>query len=471
MTTPPHPLISPSNRLPASFRDPSGFVFTRDGQLYRQVNRVYQPHYDRLVSSGLLAHLVKNQMMVDSPEVSVEPPLPDLAYRVLAPERVPVLSYPYEWSFSQLKDAALLTLHIQQAALTYGMTLKDASAYNVQFWRGRPVLIDTLSFETYQEGKPWDAYRQYCQHFLAPLALMALRDPSLNRLLQVAIDGVPLDLASRLLPWRTHLNFGLLSHIHLHAGAQKRYAAQGAAVARTSPSVSRASHQALIANLEATTRALTWKPAGSEWADYYDSTNYSRPAFDAKRAAVQGFLERIHPQRVLDLGANTGVFSRLASAMGVPVVSADIDPAAVERNYLEVKQSGEANLLPLVLDLTNPSPAIGWDNQERSAFFQRVQPDTVMALALIHHLAISNNLPLGDLAQFFSHVGRWLIIEFVPKEDSQVQRLLASRKDIFPDYHKDGFEAAFAPFFSIIDRQSLADSRRTLYLMENRAPV
>ncbi len=429
---------------------------------------MYQANYDHLIQSGLLAYLVDHRLLVASPETTSEPAVPELAYRVLEPERVPFISYPYEWCFSQLKDAALLTLAVQKIALKHGMTLKDASAYNVQFLNGQPILIDTLSFDLYQEGKPWDAYRQYCQHFLAPLALMAKRDPTLNRLLAVHLDGIPLDLASRLLPFPTRLNFGLLSHIHLHAGAQRRYASNAASTPAASPKVSRTSHLALIENLEATTQKLTWKPAGSEWVDYYESTNYSKAAFDAKLATVKSFLEQVRPGQVLDLGANTGVFSRVAARMGIPIISTDIDPGAVEVNYIEVRKSKETNLLPLILDATNPSPAIGWENRERDAFFQRFKPDAVMALALIHHLAISNNLPLDYLAQFFSRLSPSLIIEFIPKDDSQVKRLLQSRRDIFPDYGEEGFEAAFAPYFNTRQKTPLTDSTRSLYLMVKR---
>lgn len=460
------------NRLSASFRDPSGFVFRHEGKIYRQVNLAYQQHYERLISSGLYQQLVQKRWLVSHQEVDLAAPLPEQAYRVLEPEMIPFISYPYEWSFSQLKDAALLTLSIQKNALEAGLTLMDASAYNIQFLAGRPILIDTLSFEVYQVGAPWTGYQQFCQHFLAPLALMAHRDVRLSRLMRDYIDGIPLDLASRLLPAHTRLDFGLLSHIHLQASAQKRYGDREVPANLSHTKISLASQQALVANLEATVRQLTWKAGGSEWANYYDATNYSTAAQDAKAQSVARFLQTIQPAAVLDLGANTGRFSRIASDQGILTISADVDPGAVELNYLEVKRKNEQNLLPLVLDLTNPSPSIGWENRERDSFFQRQlcqthQPEgAVMALALIHHLAISNNLPLDSLAEFFSQLGRWLIIEFVPKEDSQVQRLLKNRRDIFSGYHLAGFEAAFSKCFAIREKLPLPNSSRILYLME-----
>src|SRR6185436_4959816 len=191
-----------NGQLSASFRDPSGFLFSRGGILYRQVNRAYQKEYARLMESGLYEKLVKAGLLIPHVEVDQPPAVEVDALKVIQPDRVPFISYPYEWSFGQLKSAALATLSIQKRALKMGMSLKDASAYNIQFVHGKATLIDTLSFEVYEEGEPWVAYRQFCQHFLAPLALMALKDVRLNQLLRVYIDGVPLDLVSELLPTR-----------------------------------------------------------------------------------------------------------------------------------------------------------------------------------------------------------------------------------------------------------------------------
>ena len=449
----------------ASFRDPSGFLFARDGILYRQVNQAYREEYTRLVESGLYARLVKAGLLIPHIESDIEPADERLAYKVLCPECVPFISYPYEWSFGELKDAALATLSIQKRALKSGMSLKDASAYNIQFVRGRPVLIDTLSFETYQEGEPWVAYRQFCQHFLAPLALMAYQDIRLSQLLRVFIDGVPLDLASKLLPIRTRWRLGLVAHIHLHASAQKRYADVAISEARAGRKMSKEALFSLIENLQATVSKLEWKPAGTEWADYYAANNYSDAAFEHKKVLVGDWLSRIEAKKVLDLGANTGVFSRCALENGASVISADIDPAAVEVNYRIVKENKEQDLLPLVIDLTNPSPAIGWQNLERDSFLQRSSADATLALALIHHLAISNNVPLGRLATFFASCSEWLIIEFVPKSDKQVQKSLRSRQDIFNEYTKPGFEEAFNACFRIIESSAIRDTERWLYLM------
>lgn len=457
-----------TDRLGSSFRDPSGFLFNEDGVLYRQVNQSYRKAYDRLMTSGLYESLVTRGLLVAHAEVTVKPSLPDLSYKVIQPQRVPFISYPYEWSFSQLKDAALLTLEITRQALDKGMILKDASAYNIQFVNGKPLLIDTLSFDLYQEGAPWDAYRQFCQHFLAPLALMALVDVRLSQLLRVYIDGIPLDLASRLLPAKTKIGIsGLAVHLHLHARAQKQYADKASTQA-SAIRLGKAALLNLLNSLEKTILPLKWQPQGTEWGDYYAATNYSDASLKTKGELVARFIEKVNPSTAWDLGANNGLFSRECSRRGVETIASDIDPAAVEQDYLAVKANAEEHLLPLVVDLTNPSPALGWAHAERDSFLDRGPVDLVMALALIHHLAISNNVPLETVAQFFATAGKWVIVEFVPKSDSQVKRLLSTRKDIFTRYHEAGFEEAFDKYFKLEEKVPIPGSERTLYLFKKR---
>lgn len=454
---------------PGSFRDPSGFVFRRESTLFRQVQNRYREEYDLLMQSGLYQALTEAGLLISHTEERAESAVTEDAYRVLRPEYLPFISYPYEWCFSQLRDAALATLHIQKTALSHGMSLKDASAYNIQFRHCRPVFIDTLSFEIYQEGKPWVAYRQFCQHFLAPLALMSQTDIRLGQLLRSNIDGIPLDLAARLLPFATKLNPGLLMHVHLHGAAQKRYEEKPVSRSDTAGRLGKTALMGLLDSLENTVKGLNWKPAGTEWAEYYSHTNYSGPAMEGKRKLVEEMLNTLEPApvSVWDLGANTGLFSRIASKKGIPTIAWDIDPAAVEKNYLECRESGESNLLPLLEDLANPSPDLGWALQERRSLLRRGPTDLILALALIHHLAIGNNVPLERIAAFFESIGRHLIVEFVPKSDSQVQRLLASREDIFTEYTQEGFETAFRRHFETVRSVPVPHSERTLYLMRS----
>jgi ribosomal protein L11 methylase PrmA len=459
-------------RDPSSFRDPSGFVFRgEDGQLYRQVNHGYEADYRQLMADGLYRDLVEAGLLVEHDEAPLSRRLTEAAAAVLRPRCVEFISYPYEWCFTALKAAALLTLDLQRRALRHGMSLKDASAYNVQFEGVRPVFIDTLSFERYQPGRPWVAYGQLCRHFLAPLALMARTDIRLNRLLASHLDGVPLDLAARLLPWRTRLRPGLFLHLHLHSWSLQRHADTSEPKGlRGAPSLRPQALDRLLDSLERTVEGLSWRPAGTEWADYYASHSYTSAALDQKKRFVAESLEQAAPRTVWDLGANTGLFSQLAAERGANVMSFDIDPACVEMNFHTCRERRIERVLPLCLDLTNPTPSLGWAHEERSSLAERGPADVVLALALVHHLAISNNVPFDRIAGFLPRLGRHVIVEYVPKDDPQVQRLLRSRTDIFCDYTVETFEAALGRFFRVRSRQALPESGRVLYFLETCRP-
>ncbi len=459
-----------SERIGSSFRDPSGFLFTRNGELLRQVNERYRPHYALLRSSGLYSALVKEGLLVPHEERPLTEAARDGAAFVLAPERIPFISMPYEWSFGQRKAAALLTLRVQTVALQHGMTLKDASAFNVQFRGAKPVLIDTLSFETYVEGAPWVAYRQFCQHFLAPLVLEARVDGRLARLLRQHIDGIPLDLASTLLPRRSWLSPALAMHIHLHARSIAKHAAtddraEASGARSRTAKVSRLGLEGLISHLTSTVESLQWRPKGTEWGAYEETHNYDDRGRTAKQTLVGEFVRKSGARRVLDLGANAGEYSVVARAAGASlVVAADGDPVAVERGFRRFASTGEAGIHPLLVDLTNPSPSQGWDHREWPSLADRGPFDVVMALALVHHLAIGNNVPLDGVAEMLGRLGTSVIIEWVPKDDPQVQRLLSAREDIFAGYTEEAFRAAFARVGREIAREPVGASGRTLYL-------
>ena len=450
----------------SSFRDPSGFLFFSEDTLYRQVNRVYQHHYDHLIKSGLYDALAQDGLLIPHQEVSQTWGEASDVYKVLKPESVPFISYPYEWCFSQLKQAALVTLEIQRRALRRGMILKDASAYNIQYHKGIPILIDSLSFERYTQGQPWVAYRQFCQHFLAPLALMSYRDIRLNQLLQIHIDGLPLDLTSSLLPWNSWVRFGVFSHIHLHAKSQKRFAS--AKISEGSSAVTNNAMLGLIDSLQTTIEGLHYQDSESSWSSYYDDNTYSEEDMTEKIVLVGRVLDELQPRALWDLGANTGRFSQLAAEKGINTIAFEGDPLTSEKHYQNCVHRREKKVLPLIMDLANPSPGIGWAHQERQSFIERGPVDVIVALALIHHLAIANNVPFKKIAEFLGSVCQALIIEFVPKNDSQVQRLLSSREDIFHDYTQPQFERSFEEFFTIDRSIGIGQSQRILYLMHRK---
>ena len=453
-----------SNFHPSSFRDPDAFIFENEGKLYRQINKSYKNDYDLLASSGLYKKLLKGGVILKHEEVDDELSLlPDRSYKTLLPDNIPFISYPYEWCFEQLKDAALLTLKIQKESMDKGMILKDASAYNIQFHNGKAMLIDIGSFSKYEDGAPWVAYKQFCQHFLAPLTLMLYCDVRSNSLLRNYIDGIPLDLAKSYLPTRAKFNFGILVHVILHSKSINSYANSGSKIERR---VSKTSIYALIDSLRRTIEKLSLSGAKTEWGEYYSFTNYSDESSVNKRDIISKMIDEVKPNSVWDIGANNGFYSRIASDKDINTISFDYDHNAVSKSYYKSKEDNEGNILPLIMDFTNPSSNIGWGQEERFGLKERGKADLCMSLAFIHHIAISNNIPLHKIASFFADISNNLIIEFIPKEDSQVQKLLTNRKDIFDDYNKDSFEKAFSEFFKILRIAPVKDSVRSLYLMK-----
>lgn len=444
------------NKVSGSFRDPSGFVFQENGDLFRQINPSYFSIYNDLKNGGIFDLLWNEHLMIPHKEIE------NTAHRiVLKPEEIPFISYPYEWSFSQLKEAALLTLKLQKRLLESDFSLKDASAYNVQFIGYRPIFIDTLSIEHYKNG-PWIAFNQFCKHFLYPLILMSKIDLRLNKLMQLWIDGIPADIIDKLLPFSKYFSLSYWLYVKFLNTSQKK--AENAHK-KISVSLSKTQLLRIVDGLINAVKGLKPKKDKTEWGNYYTFTNYSNNAFCEKTKIVESLIEKTHPNKVWDLGANNGHFSRLASDRGIQTLAFDIDPIAVEKNYVFSKNNKEENILPLLLDLTNPSPNIGWNNSERVAIEQRGKADMVLALALVHHLAIGNNVPFEHIAGYFAKLCNTLVIEFIPKDDSKVQELLLNREDVFTDYTIENFKEQFAKYFSIEETIPVEGSLRTIFLM------
>lgn len=381
-------------------------------------------------------------------------------YRIIKPERVPFISYPHEWCFLQLKDAALTTLEIQERALAHGMSLKDASAFNIQFFKGRPLLIDTLSFEEYREGEPWIAYQQFCAHFLAPLSLMAYKDVRLNRLFLSSLEGIHLDLASSLLPKKTYLSFPLLAHIHLHARSQRHLQRRR----EWRKGVSLQGLKGLLDHLKRGVERLKIRESSSFWSNYYEENTYTKKASLAKKEIVSAYLEKSSVERAWDLGANTGVFSSICREKGIETIAFDLDPMCIERIYKKEREHGM--VLPLCMDLTNPTPAYGWNHKERLSLVKRGPTDLVLFLALLHHLVIGHNLSFRKIFSFLSQITSTLIIEYIPKDDEQVRLLLERREDIFPWYRREVFEEVSQEYFQILEKREIINSGRILYRMK-----
>ncbi len=456
-------MATESSQHPASYRDPCGFVFRHSGVVYRSVLPEGRADYDMLMGSGLYQKLVNDGSMISHEET--DSLLQPGAYRVLKPKQLSFWTYPYEWSFSQLKDAALLTLKLINIGLKHGMMLKDANAYNIQFVGGKPMLIDSLSFEPYEEGKPWQAFNQFCQHFLYPL-LVFQKCPELAPGIMMAYpDGLTAPLTARLLPWRSKLSWNNQLYVYLAAAVGKKGGSKG-----TSYKISRQKILQNVAQLKGYIQKLEQPKGKTTWNSYYEETILSDAYLENKKVVIAEILKELKPKRVTDAGCNTGAFSFIAASEASEVIAFDFDAASIDRLYQQARQKGVDNIQALVSDITNPTPALGWNNGERSELKERLgTADMVMALALVHHLALAKNIPLSFISSFFESItGQWLLIEFVPKTDPKSQLLLQSRKDIFPHYTREDFENAFEEYFSIERSIALEHSERRLYLLRKR---
>jgi ribosomal protein L11 methylase PrmA len=449
----------------ASFRDDAGFVFYQGQNVFRVITDKYAEEYSHLMSSGLYEQLVKKGFLISHSEEENTQGEP--FHKILKVKKLPFVSYPYEWSFGQLKDAAILSLEIQKEALLHNMVLKDASAYNVQFEGCKPLFIDTLSFDKYNEGQPWQAYRQFCQHFLNPLMLIKYSGESFAKLSVNYIDGIPVTIASSLLSSRAYLNFTALINIFFHSRLEQKVL-KGKETGKASSEVNISKERLLKINdfLLDGIKNLNNASSKSAWSDYVDDNNYIDNALEYKKEIVGNWTSRVKPEMTWDVGCNTGLFSEIAAQHSKYVLALDYDYQSVNFLYEKVKAKDIRNIHPLCVDILNPTPAIGWGNEERKSFLERSNPDLIIALAVIHHLRITGGIPVEKIAELLNQKCQYLIIEFVEKSDSQIKRMLSSRKDIFDDYHTESFKQIFSQYFNIIEEQAIPDSHRCLYLMQ-----
>ncbi|MHA4807754.1 hypothetical protein ACX0G9_06595 [Flavitalea flava] len=452
---------------PASYRDPSGFIFQVNGIYYRQVSPTYAEEYALLMESGLYRLLTEKKLLIAHKEVRDNPALSDNAFLTLCPEQLTTVSYPYEWSFDQLKDAALLTLSIMRIAIDHGMILKDAAAFNIQFREGMPLFIDTLSFERYDPSRPWVAYRQFCECFLFPLLLEHYANAGLQKILSVYPDGIPASVTARLLPLKSRFRLGVWLHVHLpnRVGNYKEKHNKGSDRALV---FTRQKLLHLIQNLETTITGLKRQlPAPTVWSNYYTGSILSSNYLEEKEKIFRQLTEEIDFSSALDIGANDGYFSHILSGRKeAAILAIDADNECINNLYRSVKEKKTGNILPLCVDISRPSPAIGFRNKERASFNERVLVDLVVALALIHHLVFGNCIPLSDIAACFADLTReYLIIEFVPVTDPKTSELIKNKTGIHHPYDSFSFENTFGNYFTLVKQLKIPGTERVLYLM------
>ena len=453
---------------PGSFRDPDTRVFRYNGAVFRCLTARAHADWTRLAATEFHARFMADRRVIPTRLVTDPESLPPLAARwtaVLEHERVPVVSYPYEWSFGMLKDAALLQLDVTRAALDEEMTLKDATAFNVQWFGAHPTFIDTGSFTPYIAGEPWAGYRQFCETFLYPLLLQAYRHVPFHPWLRGSLEGITAEQCLSLLSGRRLLRPGVLTHVYLQAKAQARYedatgdvrqelraAGFGAALIKHN-----------IERLRRTVEKLRWNPPRSTWSEYQREHSYDDADLRSKAAFVERILARRPWPLVWDVGCNIGKYSRLAAEHADYVLALDADHVVVEHLYRELHAGGPANILPLVADVADPSPGLGWRGRERLPLADRCAPALIMCLALMHHLVIGRNIPLDEFVAWLAQFGAEVILEFVGRDDPMVKRLLLNRRDQEFEYSDAALGAALGRHFGAVTHETLASGTRTLY--------
>jgi len=388
---------------------------------------------------------------------------------VLEHEEVPFVSYPFEWCFGMLRDAAALHLDVLAEALTRGMTMKDGHAYNVQWWGSRPSFIDVTSF-TRHGGGPWPGYRQFCETFLNPLFLQANRGVDFQPLLRGRLAGISVADMYRLVAARDIVRRGVLRHVVVHRLVDRRATgpSQATTVAMAEAGFSAEVAKAAASSLRKLVRSMTWRPRRSAWSTYGADNPYCWEDRRQKAAFVEAAAAAGPAQLVWDLGCNDGTYARVAARSGSYVVAVDADHPTIEKLYQSLRAEGNERILPLVMDVADPTPGMGWRNTERRALSDRGRPDLVLCLALVHHLAIGANVPVAEIVAWLRSFACSVAVEFVGRDDPMVQRMLAGKPIEHPDYSTDAFESCLGRCFRIDRREPLGSGTRTMYLVNPR---
>ncbi len=430
--------------------------------------------WDALAASPLLETLVNKGELIPTKEVDVSvlngstDLLPTGVTRVLEHQRVPFISYPYEWTFSMLRDAAVLQLDLGIAAVDEGLMLKDATPYNVQFQGSSPVFIDVGSFETIPEGLPWVGYRQFCMLYLYPLLFQAHKDIPFHPWMRGSIDGIqPID-AIKVFSLMDRLRKGVFLHTSLHARLDRRANKSGPGSADENKNKRTVKPEAVKAHMNSMRRLvskLKWKTGETSWSGYRASNTYSDDDDKRKQTFVAEVAASKQPTLTWDMGCNDGAYSRIAAESSERVVAFDFDHATVEALYRSLKQEGNTKILPLVGNLADPSPGLGWRGLERRTLADRGAPDLMLALALIHHVSISANIPIAEFLEWVKDLGSTLLIEFPKRTDPMVRALLANKQEgANADYDLENFELELGRRFNVEKREELPSGDRVLYL-------
>ncbi len=454
---------------PGSFRDPAGRVYIAEDRVYRTVTPAGAASFETVLSSGILdrmaasGHLIASETVLPSAYGFAE----ETAF-VLAHPKVPVVTYPYEWSFEGLRAAALAHLDLHLALLEEGFTLSDASAFNIQFFGPQARHIDVLSIIPYNDGDHWTGYDQFKRQFLNPLLLEADTAVSFAPWYRGSLDGITSDEVLRMLPWRARLSPARLVHVVAPALYDRKARDRPPTAERADiPGLPKKRMVSLLDHLVRIIRGLRGSTSRKTvWSDYTTENSYSDEDSDRKADVIARFVTATKPDLLIDAGCNTGAYAEIATHAGARrIIGLETDRSALDLAFRRASEQG-LDFLPLCIDLANPSPGQGWQGQERQPLVDRLCADGLLALALIHHLVIANNIPLDRVIAFLVSLAPTGLIEFVPKADPQVQRMLRFRKDIFADYTSETFERLLTGHVRILSAETVTDSGRTIFRYE-----
>ena len=456
---------------PGSFRDPGGRIYSDGKRILRAVMPSSAPAYTAARDAGLLERLAGKGMLLDSQEVDAAPlsgvqPAPAV---VLEHPRVPYVSYPYEWSFALHRKAALLQLDLHLEALESGFPLSDATAYNIQFIGTKPIFIDHLSLRPYRDGEYWIGHRQFCMQFLNPLLMWTALGVQPNAWFRGSLEGIAPEDMAPLLSWRQKLSPTVLSHVVAPAAAARRMVQKGGGDEAPQGKLALSGFKAMLKSLRFTIADMKLKDQKTVWSSYAGDNSYEASEAAAKRAFVGEAVASAKPDILYDIGCNTGDYSQAALEAGAKyVVAFDFDHGALEQAFSRFEASSSP-VLPLWLDAANPSPSQGWAQAERRGMGERGGADFLIALAFIHHIVIGRNVPVGMALDWLLALAPGGVIEFPPKEDPMVKRLLAHREDVFPDYGIDTFMRELQTRARVVRTLELSENGRLLVLYDRQA--
>ncbi|MCX6299879.1 MAG: hypothetical protein NTY72_12400 [Bacteroidetes bacterium] len=449
-----------------SYRDYAARVVKKEDGFYRYIFLEYKAEYEHLMQSGLYEELIQKELLIEHKEIQIEIDDPKV-YKLLYPTQIAFQSYPFEWSYKQWIKAILAYLKINHIALKYGMILKDATPYNIYLTEGKAVMFDTSSFMFFKKNDNWIAYRQFCETFLSPIVLMHYNGAEWSKLTIAELRGLHLNFVSKQLPLKSWFNLTTLINIHLHSRYYGKINTtknelkknKGFTVEKL-----KSLHQMIFKTITNWVEPYLY---ANKWADYYENDIESEEYLEDKETTIRKWLETTKPKSVIDLGANTGKFSFIAAEYAELVIALEADDNCVDKIEKCIVENKINNIVAIIGNLTEPSPTLGLLNNETESIYFRANSEMALALAITHHLYITNKMCFDQIAAILNKFcSKYLIVEFIEIDDKRVQKLLENNHTNQKDYTESNFIKSFGSYFKILEIKKIHNSNRSIILME-----